>query len=284
MATCLIALGSNLGDREATLESALAALDEIPSSRVLRHSRWHCSSPIGIDSSNHEFLNGAALIDTSLEPQVLLERLQQIESAHGRRREQRWIDRTLDLDLLLYDELVLDTPTLIIPHPRMSFRRFVLEPAAEIAGSMRHPAIGWSIEQLIHRLQSGADLAAVLSPGGADRRRLAESLSQRFDAQITDPPHSMESETLWPRSLAAWLQMGGGSAMSKDPKVADGFPKLTILWDGVLEGSSENRAAWDAIVRQPGRGPTLRIRAQDSAEAEQDAAAAVQAVWPHLGP
>lgn len=284
MAMCLIALGSNLGNREVTLHAALSALDVLPETRLSRHSRWYRSLPIGIAASRREFLNGTALVDTALDPQTLLECLQRIETEHGRRHEQQWADRTLDLDLLLYNELVLDTPALMIPHPRMSFRRFMLEPAAEIAGTMPHPTIGWSIDQLLRHLDSADDLVAILSPGELDRRPLVATLTSRFAAQVTSPRHLEEPEALWPRSLTTWLRFDGGPDTQNDPTAADGFPKLTILWDDTLTHPPAREANWDAVVRQSGRGPTLLVRTTDLQEVEREVVAAVQAVWPHLGP
>ena len=107
--------------------------------------------PIGGPAGQEPFLNAAALLETSLPPAELLARLQRIELHLGRTRETRWAARTLDLDLLLYDNLVLNTPYLTLPHPRMAFRRFVLEPAAEVAPEMAHPRLAgpsnacWSI-------------------------------------------------------------------------------------------------------------------------------------------
>src|SRR3972149_84228 len=136
MPRCLIGLGSNLGNRRETFEKALAELRGHPCMQVAAVSSFHETAPIGGPAHQPAFLNAAALLDVSLQPQALLELLQQIEAEHGRRREETWGPRTLDLDLLLYEDLILSTPTLELPHPRMAWRRFVLEPAAEVAGAM----------------------------------------------------------------------------------------------------------------------------------------------------
>ena len=149
MTTCLVALGSNLGDRAATLDAAIRDLAAASGVDSVCASSWQLTLPVGGFASQSEFLNGAALVETSHSAIELLALLQQIESRHGRARGERWGSRTLDLDLLLFGDAIIDTPALTVPHPRMSFRRFVLEPAAEIAGEMVHPAIGWTIERLV---------------------------------------------------------------------------------------------------------------------------------------
>jgi 2-amino-4-hydroxy-6-hydroxymethyldihydropteridine diphosphokinase len=152
MADCLISLGSNLGDRQAILDAAVARLREHPAISELRCSRWHETLPVGGPAGQPPYLNGAARLETSLSPRELLVLLQEIENQFGRQRFERWGPRTLDLDLLLYDDLVINTPELALPHPRMPERRFVLEPALEVAAEMVHPTTGRSIARLLQSL------------------------------------------------------------------------------------------------------------------------------------
>jgi 2-amino-4-hydroxy-6-hydroxymethyldihydropteridine diphosphokinase len=126
-----VALGSNLGDRAATLASALRELDMQPL-RVLRSSRVHETEPVGGPPQQGRYLNAVAEIDTPLPPRELLERLHAIERRHGRVRRAPNGPRTLDLDLLLYRDLTIDEPGLCVPHPRMWERAFVLGPLAEL--------------------------------------------------------------------------------------------------------------------------------------------------------
>src|SRR6266480_7757583 len=143
MPNCLIGLGSNLGDRETTLRATLADIAALPDVQVVQHSKFYRSQPVGGPPDQGEFLNAAALIETTVAPLPLLDELGKIESRHGRQPAERWSPRTIDIDILLYGNEVAETQMLTLPHPRMSFRPFVLEPAAEIAPRMLHPTIGW---------------------------------------------------------------------------------------------------------------------------------------------
>ena len=152
MATCLIGLGSNLGEREQNLSRAMDLLRANSEIRVERVSRFHSSKPAGGPAGQGQFLNAAAVLETALQPPALLAALQDVEKQLGRVRSQHWGERVIDLDLLLYDRMELKTPSLELPHPRMGFRRFVLEPAAEIAPEMVYPINGWTIGELLANL------------------------------------------------------------------------------------------------------------------------------------
>ncbi len=188
MSSALIGLGSNLGDRRATLDRAMEALNATPQVEVVRVSRWIATQPIGQPSGADEFLNGAALLTTTLSPEMLLARLQEIENQLGRRRGGRWEPRTIDLDLLLYDDLIREGPPLELPHPRMSYRRFVLAPAAEIAGARIHPTIGWSIERLLAHLDSAFPYVAIRGPEHATNLQLATAVSVKTGWKLLDSP------------------------------------------------------------------------------------------------
>lgn len=136
-----IGLGSNLDEPCAQLQRAFIELDKLPNTRLLKHSSLYQSAPIGyLDQPN--FVNAVAQIATTLTPQALLQGLLQIEHSHGRERTFRNAPRTLDLDLLLYDDVKLHEHGLTIPHPQMHLRAFVLQPLLEIAPGCDIPAIG----------------------------------------------------------------------------------------------------------------------------------------------
>lgn len=144
-----IGLGGNLGDPAANLRSALEQLDGLSQTRLTAASRLYRTAPVG-GIVQADFVNAAARLETALAPQELLQALFAIERAHGRdrSREQRWGPRTLDLDLLLYGDAVIDVDGLSVPHPRIAERAFVLVPLAEIAPEAMIPGHGSAAEVL----------------------------------------------------------------------------------------------------------------------------------------
>lgn len=130
MTRAYLALGSNLGDRLSTLQRAVGLLDEISAVRVVRSSRVFETAPLG--PPQPDFLNAVVEVETSLAPRALLEACLGVERALGRERAERWGPRTLDVDVLTYDDVEVDEPDLQIPHPRMHERAFVVVPLAEL--------------------------------------------------------------------------------------------------------------------------------------------------------
>jgi 2-amino-4-hydroxy-6-hydroxymethyldihydropteridine diphosphokinase len=136
-----VGIGANLGDARANVLDAIERLSHLPGAKLLQTSSLYRTAPI--DSSGDDYVNAVASLDTELDAHALLQSLFAIEQAHGRERPYRNAPRTLDLDLLLYgDEIIIDAPTLIVPHPRMHERAFVLAPLAEVAPDLVIPGRG----------------------------------------------------------------------------------------------------------------------------------------------
>ncbi len=168
-------------------------------------SRWHETAPVGGPSGQGPFLNGALLLETSLDPEPLRQALSRVEFELGRSRDVRWQARSLDLDLLLFDQRVLTSPELTIPHPRMAFRRFVLEPAAEIAPDMLHPLIGWRMDELLRNLNVGRPYVAITGVPGLGKTPLAQRLAAEFQGRAI----------LLPEALAADSRLKKGTGTSR---------------------------------------------------------------------
>lgn len=165
----LIALGSNLvsarfGSSQALLESSLNALGK-KDVEVIRRSSWYRSAPIPA-SDQPWFVNGAAQVGTSLAPKALLQALHDVEGEYGRMRIRQNESRTLDLDLLAYDDEVVDEPEgLVLPHPRLQERAFVLLPLAEIAPQWRHPVTGLTPAEMLALLPPGQEVEKIPEEG-----------------------------------------------------------------------------------------------------------------------
>jgi len=146
-----VALGSNLGERQGHLQAAVDALARLPDSEWLECSRVYETAPVG-GADQGPYLNAVARLRTRLPARALLERLLAIERERGRvRGPERWAARSLDLDLLLYGDRVLDEPGLKVPHPRLSERLFVLLPLCEVAAGERDPRSGETFDALARR-------------------------------------------------------------------------------------------------------------------------------------
>ncbi|GBD37725.1 3-oxoacyl-[acyl-carrier-protein] reductase FabG [bacterium HR36] len=191
-----IALGSNLGDRRAHLESALNQLRETPGVRMVAVSRFWETEAVGGPPDQPRFLNAVCAVDTDLSPHELHRALLQIEAVHGRQRGEPNAARTLDLDLLLYGEQIIQTPDLTVPHPRMHQRVFVLGPLAELAPTLLHPVLQRTVVELLASL-SRQDLrgrrGVITGASSGIGRAIALALAQRGGDVVIHAHRSREA-------------------------------------------------------------------------------------------
>jgi 2-amino-4-hydroxy-6-hydroxymethyldihydropteridine diphosphokinase len=148
MTFAVVAFGSNIPPRREAIREALRGLARTDGVRLIATSALRETKPVDAPTGSGDFINGACLLDTSLDAHALLHCLQLIENAAGRRRSVRNGPRTLDLDLVLFGTSVIETPELSVPHPRAHERDFVLEPAADLAPDMVHPRLGRTLSEL----------------------------------------------------------------------------------------------------------------------------------------
>ncbi len=310
MAHALIGLGSNLGDRERLLADAVACLAATAGIQSVRVSQWRETTPIGGPAGQPRFLNGAALVVATLSPQDLFSQMQEIEIELGRTRLKPGEPRTADLDLLLYDEIVIDSPSLKIPHPRMAFRKFVIEPAAEIAGSMMHPLVGWTMQQLAVHLATALPYVAISGKRLESARQLAIAVANRFSWKYVDLPAEFaeitgaNSPSLTPMAAIEFLR-NAAQTLSREQWPVEEEGVISSFWiedvkaianrcapnmfDAQLRTAIDNVVRPKLLVKLGGQtgdalaasrklGPMIELSDENPAAAEAELTAAIQAM------
>lgn len=319
MPRTLLGLGANLGDRRRQLLDGLTAIAALPRTRLIARSRLIETAPIGGPGDQPAYLNAAATVDTTLPPARLLQELLAIEHSMGRQRGARWESRTLDLDVLCYGLLCRRTGALELPHPRMQYRRFVLQPASEVAPWAVHPTSGWTIGQLLRHLNQAPERIAIAATEVELRNALISHVAQSLRLPVVNADDALPGERAdaqeAPPLIGAWpADSGRRVAQPGGPEGLGGRwprrrPKLTIAVVSQEMGSLQidharesaeisgqnDRASpsdrlatgdptsrWRRILQLPPTGPIAWIDADDQAAAVRAATAAIQSVWPAL--
>lgn len=195
----LIAFGANQGDCEAALARAVQLLEDEPAILELKCSRAVRTKAVTGDASQddatsqNEYLNAAIRVLMTLSPDELHQKMVSIEKELGREREHRWGPRTIDLDLLLVGDLQLRRDDLTIPHPRMSFRRFVLQPALDIAANMVHPESGMTLQQLVDHLDSANPIVVLATNDSELARQVSKNANTEVRIVTTDQEFMAQS-------------------------------------------------------------------------------------------
>jgi len=238
MAQAVVALGGNLGDVPQTFARALSQLADHSSIANLLGSSLYSSAPMGAIAGD-TFFNAACVCETTLEPEPLLTLLQQIEADCGRVRHERWGPRTLDLDLIFYNSQQLATPRLAVPHPHAWYRRFVIEPVAELLPDFPHPVLAVTLQQL-HEFLNAPTMTIHL--GGVALPELLAPIAQAFPGVQLLP-----AETPAPGrpSLGIWLEDSNAPA-----------PVLPAYW---LKARADSARQFLSDVLTAARGNLIRI-------------------------
>jgi 2-amino-4-hydroxy-6-hydroxymethyldihydropteridine diphosphokinase len=273
MPRALLALGANLGDRHVQFERAIASLSSDGEISVVATSTWRETAPIGGAAPQPAYLNGAILVETSLEPHALWRRMAAIETLSGRVRTEHWGPRTLDLDLLLYEERIIQDETLTVPHPRLTLRNFVLEPAAEIAPDMVHPALHRTLAQIWSHVRGTAPFVAIVGDESA-RQSLAERVAIRCGAQLIAADEDLRrrlieaTESRWVVS-PQWSEARHLAGNLMDPSEAFDLalaPRFLITLQD--ESGRFDPRTWPEALRDR-VGPILFLRAEQPDAVEQ---------------
>lgn len=221
-----VAFGANLGEPRATYQAVETRLSRLPCIQSVRSSPLYRTSPVGGPSGQADYINGAFEVQTSATPQALHQHLLQIQREFGRPEQDHWQPRTLDLDLVLFDSHVVDTPDLVVPHPRAHHRWFVLRPLVDLAPHAKHPAVRRTALELLELLQTTDPTIYIVGTMDAtDQNRLREWIAQRW----TSPPQPHCSSPLRPRPLSSPrspLRQGGTTT---DGRASDAARTTTVL-------------------------------------------------------
>jgi len=257
MARCLIGCGSNQGNPRGHLADALELLRAMPGVTVVTASRLRATRPIGGPTGQDPFVNGAILIDTDLPPADMLDMLTAIENTLHRDRSDRWGPRTIDLDLLLYDDAVIEQADLTVPHPRMATRRFVLEPCVEIAPDLVHPVAGRSLRSLLANISQPHPHIAVVGVPGSGAPEVAATVADAILARVIHAPAVVPSPKRadFARHWEAALRECA-AALQADAWPDDSHGTVTDFWlgtflaaaDGQLP-AAEARRTYDRFAR-----------------------------------
>lgn len=302
---CLIAFGANQGDREQMLARALGVLGGEGFANC-RASRLYVTRPIGGPGVQDVYSNAVIRASTALSPPQIVSKLLSVEAACGRERGQRWAPRTIDLDLLLLGQQTFDGPLVQLPHPRMTCRRFVLEPACEIASEMRHPWSGATLGELSRAIAQASPRTAVWLWPDETTAEAAGLLAevQKQLCERGEAAHFLRTDSgeFQPDRLARWAGEAGSRdwhiLLLADPlqlKRLSFRPGLVIGWNrplggGSLEGHSIAQAELAlrdlALQKSKEHVGAVVLLAPELAEAARELAAALQAVaefWDSAG-
>ena len=276
MPQCLIGLGSNLGNSAALLIAAWQSIAQVRETGTLRLSRIFRTQPIGGPVGQPPFCNAVGLIETALDPKSLLRELQAVEDSLGRVRQERWGPRAIDLDLLTYGQLELRESSLTLPHPRMAFRRFVLEPAAEIAPDFVCPPNGWTIGQLLSHLNRAPRRIALAALDDAVLSQSLQQIAARAGVKVFEAS-AFENSQPTDISNGAWSLVRGWPL---DRCETADF-RLIVLIDAPGElspAADERRDRWRRLTHRSDVGPVLWLETSDPALVSDEVVAAMAAM------
>lgn len=280
MPKCLISFGANIGDPAETIHRAVELLQaRLTRARLpLTVSRFYRTPPVGGPEGQPPFINAVASAEVDGSAWDAWQAIREVEELLGRRRLERWEARRIDLDILLFEDARIWTPQFKVPHPRMCMRRFILEPAAEVAADWIDPVSGWSIEQLAERLRGrAASLTVVGSESGPVRDCVEQAAEIGRAAWIRPAVIAARSDCVTTSNRSGERRIGwlSWNEIEGRPSSANGLLRLdppSNLMIALADPVTVQGAAWEDFHRALSR----RLHLHDSQEREN--------VWPFEGP
>ncbi len=247
----LVAFGANVGDCRQAMEKSLELLREDPGVGEISAAQPIVTSAATGDRSGSQqqadYLNSAFLVRTSLDPRNLHQLLIRVEEQLGRERLERWGPRSVDLDLILFADVIVDEKDLQVPHPRMSFRRFVLAPATEVAAEMVDPRSGMTVSQLLQHLDSKEPRILIATNQSQFAAELIEVLDQNeYELVVVDNEAEFVRHAADAKLLVSWSNPAESSPLERYAKNFAG-PRLVLDGKSVAESARELTAAMQAM-------------------------------------
>jgi 2-amino-4-hydroxy-6-hydroxymethyldihydropteridine diphosphokinase len=265
MTRAAVALGGNRGPVARTFTQALSRLRQSETAIVAQASVYD-TTPVGMSTDGQRYLNSAVLVETALSPMQLLDELQRIERDLGRGREVHWGPRPIDLDVIWYGDLVCETPRLTLPHPACWYRRFVVEPLAEICPEWRHPGTGRTVAELCDRWRNRPVTIALAGGTTAWREQLLREPPELSPAVRLTDWEQPDRGALGEPGLIAWRGTPVGTAKAARPRNDSADPRFQQLpADRRLDVSREaaQSNAWLTFLAQSVGDEPRRVGALD---------------------
>lgn len=246
----LVAFGANQGDCEKALHDSLELLKQDPATEEITVAKPILTKAVtgkSAESAQADYLNSAFWLRTTLKPRKLHRLLISIEEKLGRERLERWGPRSVDLDLILYSDTIMKDDTLQIPHPRMSFRRFVLQPAVEVAGEMVDPRSGMTLSQLLQHVDSKENTVLLATNQSAQAAELVQNMGcDDFVFVVTQEAASFITNASTAKLLVSWIHPDQESPLNRYAQNFAG-PLLNVDGRSMQDAQREIMAAIEAM-------------------------------------
>ncbi len=263
MSRCLISFGANLGNPLETIEKAAQQIQALLGGRIqsFRMSRYFRTPAVGGPGGQPPFINSVAALELNeCTAWEVWHVVREVEHTLGRVRQERWEARRIDLDVLLFDDQRIWTPHFKLPHPRMVMRRFILEPALDVAASWIEPVCGWSIQQLAHQLRGSSGSIVLVAGDDVPAQSLMEDAAEESKAHWITPkvsahdPRESLTDAENTTTPGRWIGLVSSGKLQSQARLTP-RPKLVFVLTGrqLIDGTRPREGAWEDVHRQLAR-------------------------------